>query len=113
LEKAERLAARLRAGTVWINSHHKLNPNVPFGGIKDSGLGAEHGLEGIKSYCSTKSIFINAQNLLRLLRHGVSCEGFPLNKKKGLRRDGIFLQLEIISLEIPQVCKCRYIGWQR
>ncbi|EMT67059.1 Phenylacetaldehyde dehydrogenase [Fusarium odoratissimum] len=60
LEKAERLAARLKAGTVWFNSHHELNPNVAFGGIKESGLGAEHGLEGIKSYCSTKSIFINA-----------------------------------------------------
>lgn len=49
LEKAERLAARLKAGTVWFNSHHELNLNVPFGGIKESGLGAEHGLGGIKS----------------------------------------------------------------
>jgi acyl-CoA reductase-like NAD-dependent aldehyde dehydrogenase len=60
LEKAERLAAKLKAGTVWINSHHELNPNVPFGGAKQSGIGAEHGLEGINSYCNTKSVFVNA-----------------------------------------------------
>ncbi|KAL2672953.1 hypothetical protein Neosp_013671 [[Neocosmospora] mangrovei] len=60
LEKAERLAAKLKVGTVWINSHHELKPSVPFGGAKESGIGAEHGLEGIKSYCNTKSVFINA-----------------------------------------------------
>lgn len=60
LEKAEMLAAKLKVGTVWINSHHELSPSVPFGGAKESGIGAEHGLEGIRSYCNTKSVFINA-----------------------------------------------------
>ncbi|RSL82441.1 hypothetical protein CEP51_005175 [Fusarium floridanum] len=60
LKRAERLAGKLKAGTVWINTHLELQPNVPFGGAKQSGIGAEHGLEGIKSYCNTKSIFITA-----------------------------------------------------
>ncbi|RMJ14873.1 hypothetical protein CDV36_005462 [Fusarium kuroshium] len=60
LKRAERLAGKLKAGTVWINTHLELQPNVPFGGAKQSGIGAEHGLEGIKSYCNTKSIFVTA-----------------------------------------------------
>ncbi|KAK7582065.1 hypothetical protein V3481_014134 [Fusarium oxysporum f. sp. vasinfectum] len=60
LEKAERFSTKLNAGTVWINSNLELDPNVAFGGVKHSGIGAEHGLEGIKSYCNVKSVYINA-----------------------------------------------------
>ncbi|KAM5347645.1 hypothetical protein ACJ41O_007469 [Fusarium nematophilum] len=60
LEQGERLAAKLKAGTVWINTHLELQPNVPFGGAKQSGIGAEHGLEGIKSYCNTKSVYVTS-----------------------------------------------------
>ncbi|RGP69708.1 aldehyde dehydrogenase [Fusarium sporotrichioides] len=60
MEKAERMSSKIKAGTVWINAHHELNYNVAFGGAKQSGLGAEHGIEGIKAYCTTKSLYFNA-----------------------------------------------------
>ncbi|HUN94327.1 MAG TPA: aldehyde dehydrogenase family protein [Burkholderiaceae bacterium] len=49
IEKAKSVAARLEAGTVWINQHGAIHPMVPFGGIKGSGWGQEFGLEGLKS----------------------------------------------------------------
>src|SRR5690606_39087105 len=48
-EAARKLAARLEAGTVWINSHGGLHPMIPFGGVKQSGYGIEFGVEGLKS----------------------------------------------------------------
>jgi acyl-CoA reductase-like NAD-dependent aldehyde dehydrogenase len=46
---ARAVAARLEAGTVWINSHGGVHPMIPFGGIKGSGYGLEFGSEGLKS----------------------------------------------------------------
>ena len=46
--KAREVAARLEAGTTWINSHGAVDPRVPFGGIKSSGYGVEFGTEGLK-----------------------------------------------------------------
>ncbi|MGY1631110.1 aldehyde dehydrogenase family protein [Geodermatophilus sp. SYSU D01186] len=48
-EAARAVAARLEAGTVWINSHGGVHPMVPFGGVKRSGYGLEFGVEGLKS----------------------------------------------------------------
>lgn len=47
-ERALEVAARLEAGTTWINSHGAVDPRVPFGGIKSSGYGVEFGTEGLK-----------------------------------------------------------------
>ncbi|UPL02789.1 hypothetical protein LCI18_013723 [Fusarium solani-melongenae] len=60
IQRAERMAVKLKAGTVWINSHLELQPNTPFGGHKQSGIGAEHGLEGIRSYCNTQAVYVTA-----------------------------------------------------
>ncbi|UPL00838.1 hypothetical protein LCI18_011772 [Fusarium solani-melongenae] len=60
IEKGEKLAKKLNAGTVWINSHLQLLPNTPFGGHKQSGIGVEHGVEGIKSYCNIQAIHVTA-----------------------------------------------------
>jgi acyl-CoA reductase-like NAD-dependent aldehyde dehydrogenase len=46
---AREVAARLEAGTVWINQHGTLHPMAPFGGVKASGYGLEFGVEGLKS----------------------------------------------------------------
>lgn len=54
-----RLIPEIDAGTVWINSHNMLDPNMPFGGFKESGLGREHGWEGVESYLEKKSICIS------------------------------------------------------
>jgi acyl-CoA reductase-like NAD-dependent aldehyde dehydrogenase len=48
-DKAKEIAARLEAGTVWINGHGGIHPMVPFGGAKHSGYGLEFGVEGLKS----------------------------------------------------------------
>jgi acyl-CoA reductase-like NAD-dependent aldehyde dehydrogenase len=47
--QAREVAARLEAGTVWINSHGGVHPMAPFGGVKASGYGLEFGVEGLKS----------------------------------------------------------------
>ncbi len=48
-QAARAVAARLEAGTVWINSHGGVHPMIPFGGVKKSGYGLEFGVEGLKS----------------------------------------------------------------
>ncbi|SDC60266.1 Acyl-CoA reductase [Geodermatophilus telluris] len=48
-DAARTVAARLEAGTVWINSHGGVHPMVPFGGVKKSGYGLEFGVEGLKA----------------------------------------------------------------
>ena len=57
IHKATELAARLDAGTVWINSAHKMDPAVPFGGFKQSGLGLEYGMEAITTYTRLKTVW--------------------------------------------------------
>jgi phenylacetaldehyde dehydrogenase len=46
---AREVAARIEAGTVWINKHGAVDPRVPFGGAKQSGYGLEFGVEGLKA----------------------------------------------------------------
>ncbi|MGY3378147.1 acyl-CoA reductase-like NAD-dependent aldehyde dehydrogenase [Arthrobacter sp. TE12231] len=46
---ARAVAARLEAGTVWINKHGAVDPRIPFGGAKQSGYGLEFGVEGLKA----------------------------------------------------------------
>jgi len=46
--RAREVAARIEAGTVWINKHGAVDPRVPFGGTKASGYGLEFGAEGLK-----------------------------------------------------------------
>ncbi|MFD6160999.1 aldehyde dehydrogenase family protein [Nocardia sp. NPDC060256] len=53
---ARTIAARLEAGTVWINSHGGVHPMIPFGGVKKSGYGLEFGVEGLKSVAAPQVI---------------------------------------------------------
>ena len=55
-EETARVAALLEAGTVYENKHAEIAPNIPFGGIKCSGLGVEFGEEGLAAYTSIKII---------------------------------------------------------
>jgi len=48
-DEARRVASRIQAGTVWINSHGGVHPMIPFGGVKGSGYGLEFGVEGLKA----------------------------------------------------------------
>ncbi|GAF43765.1 aldehyde dehydrogenase family protein [Rhodococcus wratislaviensis] len=61
LDAAEQIADRLESGTVWVNTHFALAPDVPFGGRKQSGLGVEFGREGIEEYTDAHVIHIARQ----------------------------------------------------
>ena len=58
LERAERMARRLEAGSVWVNSHFDVAPGVPFGGHKESGVGTEWGVQGLKQYCNSQCLWL-------------------------------------------------------
>jgi len=64
-EKAMGVARRLRAGTIWINEWHLLHELAPFGGYRQSGLGREFGVEGIKEYCESKHIHVDEVGVLQ------------------------------------------------
>ena len=53
-----RLAAKIKAGTVWGNCHAVIDPALPFGGFKQSGIGREQGREGIEAYTELKTVII-------------------------------------------------------
>jgi betaine-aldehyde dehydrogenase len=59
--RAERVAARIQAGTIWINSYHTPFVNAPWGGFKQSGLGRELGPQGLASYSEPKHINVTQQ----------------------------------------------------
>ncbi|USW50633.1 Putative aldehyde dehydrogenase domain, aldehyde/histidinol dehydrogenase [Septoria linicola] len=52
VERAERIAAQIDSGTVWINSYEKPSPDAYFNGLKQSGLSGENGVKGMLSYCN-------------------------------------------------------------
>ncbi len=58
LGKAQRAIDALQAGTVWVNTHNMVDPNMPFGGFKASGVGREHGRSAIEAYTELKSVCI-------------------------------------------------------
>lgn len=58
LVRAERMARRISSGSVWVNSHFDVAPNVPFGGHKESGIGMEWGLDGFKHFTNSRSLWV-------------------------------------------------------
>ncbi|KZT72573.1 aldehyde dehydrogenase [Daedalea quercina L-15889] len=59
LSRAHRVAAEIEAGLVWVNTHHRNDPSSPWGGMKQSGIGRENGLEALDAYSQSKSTVIN------------------------------------------------------
>ncbi len=57
-KRAWRVARRLHAGTVWINTYKQLSISTPFGGFKQSGMGREKGVGGLRLYQQSKSIYL-------------------------------------------------------
>lgn len=58
-ERAVEVADQLRAGTVWINNWHQIDPALPFGGYKQSGLGRELGQNALDDYTETKHVHVD------------------------------------------------------
>jgi len=56
LHRAFSVAQRIASGTVWINKHLDLQPDIPFSGAKQSGFGAEMGQEGLEEFTQTRII---------------------------------------------------------
>ncbi len=56
--RAHRVAAGVKAGIVWVNDHHRLDPASPWGGVGDSGLGREFGLESFNDHFDVKSVMV-------------------------------------------------------
>jgi len=64
LERAHRVAEEIEAGMVWVNSSQDCDPRVPFGGVKQSGIGRELGQAGLEAYSQIKAVHINMGNRL-------------------------------------------------
>ena len=58
VSRAHRVAARLQAGVVWINDYNLTPLQMPFGGVKSSGLGRENGHAVLEHYTQLKSVYV-------------------------------------------------------
>jgi acyl-CoA reductase-like NAD-dependent aldehyde dehydrogenase len=65
IHRGHRVAAQVRAGTVWINDYRVVGPGMPFGGFKDSGLGRENGIDALNEYTENKSVFVELTGQVR------------------------------------------------
>ncbi|MHA6800225.1 aldehyde dehydrogenase [Bounagaea algeriensis] len=58
VHRAHRVAAKIKAGSVWINAYRTVAPSIPFGGYKQSGLGRENGIDALDPYLENKSVWV-------------------------------------------------------
>ena len=58
IDAAKAVARRLECGSVWINKHGAIQPNAPFGGVKQSGIGVGFGLEGLKEFTTIQTLLV-------------------------------------------------------
>jgi phenylacetaldehyde dehydrogenase len=58
LDRSMDLIPRIEAGTVYVNTHVPVDPNLPFGGFKQSGLGRDFGPDALAPYTETKSVCV-------------------------------------------------------
>lgn len=65
LQRAHRVAHRLRAGTVWINAYRTVSFDVPFGGFRQSGFGRENGLDSLDGYTEVKAVWVETSGQTR------------------------------------------------
>jgi succinate-semialdehyde dehydrogenase/glutarate-semialdehyde dehydrogenase len=59
LHTAKRAFDEINAGIVWVNRHLTVPPEIPFGGMNESGIGRENGIHALDSYSRTKTLFLN------------------------------------------------------
>ncbi|KAF5388081.1 hypothetical protein D9615_000589 [Tricholomella constricta] len=61
--RAHQVAADIQTGLCWVNTHHRNDPSSPWGGMKESGIGRENGVEAFESYSQSKSTIVNTASL--------------------------------------------------
>jgi aldehyde dehydrogenase (NAD+) len=64
ITKAHRVARKIEAGMVWINSSNDSDFRIPFGGVKQSGIGRELGEAGLEAYTNKKAVHVNLGTIL-------------------------------------------------
>jgi acyl-CoA reductase-like NAD-dependent aldehyde dehydrogenase len=62
VSRAVRLAKRLEFGDIWINTHYIRQSETPFGGWKESGIGRELGLAGMREYLANKRVALDTSD---------------------------------------------------
>jgi acyl-CoA reductase-like NAD-dependent aldehyde dehydrogenase len=65
VHRAHRVAAKLKAGTVWVNAYRVVAPHVPFGGIGHSGIGRENGIDAVKDFTEMKAVWVELSGATR------------------------------------------------
>ena len=64
INRAHRLAAKLQAGTCYVNNYNIYPSEVPFGGFKKSGLGKENGMQTIDYFTQLKTVYVEANQVV-------------------------------------------------
>jgi aldehyde dehydrogenase (NAD(P)+) len=64
LQRSHRVAAEIESGMVWINSSQDSDPRIPFGGVKQSGIGRERGEAVLEAYSQIKAVHVNMGTIL-------------------------------------------------
>ena len=59
LKSAMDITPRIEVGTVWVNTHNLIDPNMPFGGMKQSGIGRDFGVDWVNAFTDEKSVCIS------------------------------------------------------
>jgi aldehyde dehydrogenase (NAD+) len=75
--RAERIAARVKTGTMWVNDYLHFADFMPFGGMKQSGFGREFGEEGLKAFTELKRIYVSPEGSERPMYAGL----FPVEPR--------------------------------
>jgi betaine-aldehyde dehydrogenase len=63
LPRAHRVIAELQAGTCWINNYNLTPVELPFGGVKQSGMGRENALAALSHYSQLKTVYVETGNV--------------------------------------------------
>lgn len=58
VDRGKRMAEQLEAGSIWVNTHFEVAPHVPFGGHKQSGIGMDWGVVGLKGWCNPQAYWV-------------------------------------------------------
>lgn len=64
LSRAHQVAEQIQSGLVWVNTHHRNDPSSPWGGMKESGIGRENGVEAFEA---CKSPFLSQKDWSHLI----------------------------------------------
>jgi betaine-aldehyde dehydrogenase len=64
LPRAHRVVAELQAGTCWINAYNLTPVEIPFGGVRQSGIGRENSLEALRHYSQVKSVYVETGDVV-------------------------------------------------